>query len=69
VTGLRLNQGDFVLDRFADKNPHAFLRAEHPAQFFQHVAQHAVGNGLAVDQHAIAVKQHRIKSHCRSPST
>ena len=41
--------------------PHAFAGRELPAQLFQHLAQHAVGDGFAVDQHAVAVEQHGVK--------
>ena len=68
--GVRLDQSALVLDGLADEDAHAFLDAEHPPEFFQHVAQHAVGDGLAVHQHAVAVEQHRFEAsrHTKSPS-
>jgi hypothetical protein len=45
-----------IFDGLAHKELEAFRGRHDPATLFQHVAKHAVGNRLAVDQHAIAIK-------------
>jgi hypothetical protein len=56
LAGVGLDGGGLVDHGLADKKAHALGRAELPALLFQHVAQYAVGNRLAVDQHAITVE-------------
>jgi hypothetical protein len=56
LAGARLDQDPLVFDCLANKDAHAFSRRQRPAGLLQHVAQHAVGDGLAVNQHAIAIK-------------
>ena len=63
LSGHSLDQRRLVLDRLADKQPHAFRRAERPALLGEHVAQNTVGDRLGIDQHTITVKQYRIKAH------
>ena len=78
--GFLLDQRRLIADRFADKLQHAFIYREPPTALGQHLAQHAIGEGFAVGQHAVAVKQHGVKVwrthallplhalHCRSLS-
>jgi hypothetical protein len=62
LAGVPLDQRGLVLDRFADEQAHALRRRQRPAAFGQHVAQHTVGDGFAVDEHTVAVEQDRVKS-------
>jgi hypothetical protein len=52
-----------IFHGFAHKITKAFFARHGPTTLFQHVSQHAIGNGLAVDQHAIAIKEYRLKFH------
>ena len=61
LAGAGFNQGALVLDGLANEESHAFGKRELPAEFFEHVSQHPIGDGLAVDQHAVTVEQHGIK--------
>ncbi len=61
-TGLGLDARALVLHRLAHEDGHALGQRQAPAGLLQHVAQHAVGDALAVDEHAIAVKQHGVES-------
>jgi len=61
--GARRDQGALVTHRLADKGGHALGQRHRPAGFLEHVAQHAVDDGFAVDQHAVAVEQDGFKVH------
>ena len=50
-----------VAHRFADEHLHALGLGDRPTTFVEHLAQHTIGDGLAVDQHAIAIEKHRFK--------
>ena len=63
LAGVRFNASGFAAHGFADEDLHAVLRADGPARFVEHGAQHAVGDGFAVYQHAIAVEQYCFKFH------
>jgi hypothetical protein len=52
-----------IFHGFAHKITKAFFAGHGPTTLFQHVSQHAIGNGLAVNQHAIAIKEYRLKFH------
>ncbi|MNT25061.1 hypothetical protein D3C72_1605660 [compost metagenome] len=65
--GARLDQGQLVLDRLSGENLHGLRVRDGPAQFVEHVGQHAAGDGFGIDQDAVAVEQHGVKgkiSHC-----
>ena len=63
LAGARFDQRGLAAHGAADEVAHAFVDRHVPAAFGQLVAQHAVGDGLAVDQHAVAVEQDRFKIH------
>ena len=63
LAGVGFDQHALVAHRLADKHAHAFFRRKRPAAFSQQVAQHAIGDRLAVHQHAVAVKQDGFKLH------
>jgi len=52
-----------IFDGFAHEVAKAFFGRHHPAALFEHVTQDGVGDGLAVDQHAIAIKKYGLKIH------
>ncbi len=55
---LRLDPGGFAAHGLADEDAHALLERERPSGLLQHGTQHAVGDRLAVHQHAVAIEQH-----------
>ncbi|MDT4838276.1 hypothetical protein FQZ97_720300 [compost metagenome] len=71
LAGFGLDARAFVAHGLADEDLHALGLAQGPAGFVEHLAQHAVGDGFAVDQHAVAIEQDRLehRTHFRSPST
>src|SRR5690606_5054543 len=69
-----LDQRALVAHGAADEEALAVLGRDGPARFVQRLAQRAVGDGLAVDEHAVAVEQdgleiHRLSWWEKSPST
>ena len=71
LSSLGFDERALVAHRAADEMVFALGGCERPARLVEHLAQHAVGDGLAVHQHAIAVEQDRVKPfhQCMSPST
>ena len=63
AAGVVLNARRLAAHRLADEEAHALFGRQHPTGLGQHVAQHAVGDGLAVYQHTVAVKQDCFKFH------
>jgi hypothetical protein len=70
LAGFGLDARALVAHRLADEDLHALGLCECPATLVEHLAQHAVGDGLAVHEHTVAIKKHPIEPHHnRSPST
>jgi hypothetical protein len=69
LAGVVLDALAFVLHHPADEDALAFLHRQVPAALSQHIAQHAVDDGLGVHQHTVAIEQHRVEPHRWSPST
>jgi hypothetical protein len=63
LAGVRLDARGLAAHRLANEDPHALVRRQRPAGLVQHGAQHAIGDGLAVHQHAVAVEQDCFKFH------
>ena len=66
LAGVRLDARGFAAHRLADEGGHAFFGRNGPTGFVEHGAEHAVGEGLAVDKHTVAVKQNCFKFHSYS---
>jgi hypothetical protein len=65
--GLRLDERSLVLHRLAGEGVHRFLGRDVPAELAEHFGEHAVGDGLGVDEHAVAVEENggkRKGGHC-----
>ena len=56
LAGVRLDELALVMHRLTNKMRHALGQCQPPAGLFEHVAQDPVGDGFAVNQHAIAIK-------------
>jgi len=67
LPGAGLDQCAFVLHGLADEQAHALVGRQLPPEFLEHVAQHAVGDALAVDEHPVAVEEDGIKTHSATP--
>jgi hypothetical protein len=57
----QLDADAFVAHGFADEEAFTLGLGQRPTGFIEHLAQHAIGDGFAVHQHAITIKQNGIK--------
>ena len=61
LAGALFDQVLLILDSVAEKCLHTFGLGQGPATGVQHAVQHAVGEGLGVHQHTVAVEQDGVK--------
>ena len=61
LAGAFFDQRLLILDGIAEKCLHTFGLGQGPATGVQHAVQHAVGEGLGVHQHTVAVEQDGVK--------
>lgn len=59
--GVGFDQSGLAAHGAAQKKAHALMQAQRPTGFVEHGAQHAVGDGFAIDQHAVAIEQQGVK--------
>jgi len=61
-TGLGLDPRALIAHGLANEDALAFGLIQRPTRLVEHLSQHPVGDGFAVDQHAVAIEQHRIET-------
>lgn len=69
--GLRFDERGFVLHGLAGEGVHRLFGGEVPAEFAEHLGEHAVGDGFGIDEDAVAVEKDGVEGkwgHCAEGS-
>src|SRR5690606_884554 len=59
--GMGFDARSLVLDGLAHEDAHGLVQGQLPAKLAKHFGQHRAGDGLGVDEHAVAVEQDSIE--------